>query len=474
MKKTLQKYLTAFLLIANSLFPIIANAQFTKLHEFVDDGVHGINPEGSLISVGGTLYGMTPSGGPNGAGDIFKIKPDGTGYDTVKSFDGINGAGPMGDLLSVGGFLYGMNVSGMGKIFKIKPDGTGFLNIHSFSSSVDGFSPKGSLISDGTYLYGMTQSCGINNCGNSYGTIFKIMPDGTGFTLLHDFDRTTGSAPVGNLLSIGTFLYGTTSSGGTSTACGNGCGTIFKIKNDGTNFSVILNFDDTNGNSPLGSLITDGTYLYGTTDIGGAYQNGTIFKIMLDGTGYTNLFNFNLLDGENPKGDLLSVGGFLYGTTFHGGTGYRGTIFKIKSDGTSFSVVSNFDDGNDSNGPMGSLISDGTFLYGLTTYGGSDLNGTIFKFQYCTSGCGTDIQDNNLDNNLTIFPNPTNGLFNLKINTFENTQIKVYNVLGECIYQNISTSSNFQIDLSSQTSGVYFIQLHTEQGTINKKIIIQK
>ncbi len=77
------------------------------------------------------------------------------------------------------------------------------------------------------------------------------------------------------------------------------------------------------------------------------------------------------------------------------------------------------------------------------------------------------------ENSFTIFPNPTNGDFNLKINQFKNVQIKIYNVFGECIYQNICLSHNLQIDLSSQAKGIYFVQLKTEQGTINKKLIIQ-
>ena len=74
----------------------------------------------------------------------------------------------------------------------------------------------------------------------------------------------------------------------------------------------------------------------------------------------------------------------------------------------------------------------------------------------------------------------TDNIFNLKINLpIENVQIKVYNVYAECIYQNVSISSiplitGIQIDLSSQPDGVYSIQLKSQQGIINEKLIIQK
>ena len=86
----------------------------------------------------------------------------------------------------------------------------------------------------------------------------------------------------------------------------------------------------------------------------------------------------------------------------------------------------------------------------------------------------TNIAKNKEETDLKIYPNPTSGIFNLQINKIENIQIQIYDVYSKCIYQNKITSSNFQIDLGYQSSGVYFVQLITEQGITNKKLIIQK
>ena len=64
--------------------------------------------------------------------------------------------------------------------------------------------------------------------------------------------------------------------------------------------TVILNFDTINGSGPLGSLISDGTFLYGMTKEGGRYNqvpmstigNGIIFKIKPDGSDYIKLLVF--------------------------------------------------------------------------------------------------------------------------------------------------------------------------------------
>ena len=57
------------------------------------------------------------------------------------------------------------------------------------------------------------------------GSIFKINPDGTGFTKLHDFNGLNGSSPYGDLIIYSNAFYGLTSIGGINSA-----GTIFSFK----------------------------------------------------------------------------------------------------------------------------------------------------------------------------------------------------------------------------------------------------
>ena len=227
------------------------------------------------------------------------------------------------------------------------------------------------LISDGTFLYGMTSAGGTSGIG----VIFKVMPDGTGYTKLMDFDGpTNGSRPNGSLLAVGPFLYGMTRTGGT-----NELGVIFKIKPDGTEYTKLKDFTGSlNGNGPKGSLIYDGTFLYGMTDLGGDYSQGNVFKIKPDGTEYTNLLSFNASMGRRPQGSLLTVGPYLYGMTRDGGTSDLGTIFQIKPDGTGYSTLHSFSSILSGSHPEGSLIWDGTAFYGMTNGGTTDY-GSIFK-----------------------------------------------------------------------------------------------
>ena len=145
------------------------------------------------------------------------------------------------------------------------------------------------------------------------------------YTKLLDFVGVAdGSLPHASFVSDGTFLYGTTSYGGI-----NNKGVIFKIRPDGTEYIKLLDFaGTTNGNTPWGSLVSDGTYLYGMTNGGGSANMGTIFKIMPDGTGYSKLLNFTgTSNGSYPYCYLIYDSTFLYGMTIQGGTNDKGVIF---------------------------------------------------------------------------------------------------------------------------------------------------
>lgn len=97
----------------------------------------------------------------------------------------------------------------------------------------------------------------------------------------------------------------------------------------------------------------------------------------------------------------------------------------------------------------------------------------IAKLDY---GLSTSIVENEIEE--VIYPNPGNGMFQLKmpqgINTKE-TRIVVNNMLGKEVYRSATgLSDNSTIDVSSQPNGVYFLKIQTDAKSFTKKIIIQK
>ena len=436
-------------------------SQFSSLYNFPIPS-EGETPIGSLISDGTFLYGMSKTGGTNGAGTIFKIMPDGTNFLKLFDFSGItSGEQPSDALISDGTFLYGMTgyggTSNAGTIFKILPDGSGFSKLWDFDVSNGAYTQNGSLLFDGTFLYGMTMAGGVN----SEGIIFKILPDGTGFFKLWDFGGINGSFPYGSLISDGNFLYGMTTSGGT-----NGDGTIFKILPNGTSFTKILDFDVLNGAFPRGSLFFDGTFLFGMASQGGINSEGTIFKIFPDGTGFLKILDFELsTSGRYPLCSFISDGTFLYGMTSSGGTTDNGTIFKIMPNGAGYLKLWDFNTSL-GDGPEGSLISDGNFLYGTTTHGGASYLGTVFKF-----GLNIGISETNNETIFKIYPNPTNGLINVSVSSTGNRNVSITNIFGKVV---MNETLNFIAEIPQAINiidipvGVYFLKI----GSHVEKIIL--
>ncbi|MFC2107180.1 C25 family cysteine peptidase [Bacteroidota bacterium] len=82
------------------------------------------------------------------------------------------------------------------------------------------------------------------------------------------------------------------------------------------------------------------------------------------------------------------------------------------------------------------------------------------------------------DLKLSIYPNPGSGLFNIKLinTTSKNLQLKVYDLLGEPVYQsNIDTKGGVikTLDLSHLTDGIYIISLQNEDVVVNRRIVIK-
>jgi uncharacterized repeat protein (TIGR03803 family) len=215
---------------------------------------------------------------------VFKINRDGTGYTVLHSFTGtiINGwPGPDPDLIEGSdGKLYGTTegggTNGAGTVFQLNKDGSGYTLLQTSTSGGSGLV----FGSDGA-LYGATSRDGSNYVG----TVFRLNTDGEDYSTLYIFGANTGDGwfPTGLMEGAGGALYGTTSGGGAYTnQYGAGMGTVFKLNKDGSGYSVLYSFGNTanDGQTPLAGLTqgSDGA-LYGTTANGGEMNFGTVFKI---------------------------------------------------------------------------------------------------------------------------------------------------------------------------------------------------
>ncbi len=360
----------------------------------------GANPSGALIQgTDGNFYGTAQNGGLHNAGTVFKISPNGA-FQTLHSFAvshtssqgnivNTDGANPHAALTIGGdGYYYSTTfqggVNGAGTIFRIKGDGTGFQTIHVFSAgdsanhNADGAILAASLTLGGDgLLYGTALVGGANGDG----TVYRLARDGTGFTVIHTFPaaasgvNTGGSNPAAGLTLGGDgFFYGVTASGGPSAD-----GTVFRVTPDGKTFQSLYSFSavDANGDNADGAGPTGGLtlgrngFLYGAAGSGGVNGVGTLFQISPSGSGFAALYSFSPLDangdnadGANSYAGLIQGGdGSVYGTTSAGGPNGTGTLFRFSLSPTTHLLWRNVN----GQASVWAVNADGT--YASTAYG---------------------------------------------------------------------------------------------------------
>jgi len=204
---------------------------------------------------------------------------------------------------------------------------------------------------------------------------------GEGYSVLHEFSAQSddGKAPWKDLIIRDDKLYGMTMEGGLY-----GLGTAFSIIADGTDFTLLHSFaaQTENGIIPYGSLVFVGDNLYGMTYIDILNGAGTVFSLHNTGMDFTLLHRFSHQtdNGTMPMGSLVSDGDSLYGMTSLGGVDSLGAIFSLSITGNNFDILHSFSGGiGDGQIPYGSLILEDDTLYGMTSMGGQTDGGVVFS-----------------------------------------------------------------------------------------------
>jgi hypothetical protein len=71
-----------------------------------------------------------------------------------------------------------------------------------------------------------------------------------------------------------------------------------------------------------------------------------------------------------------------------------------------------------------------------------------------------------------LFPNPSNDVLYLNNGTQNIQQVKMYNNLGALVYLNDNKKQQYKIDVSSFSKGLYYVNIHSFDAIIRKKIVV--
>jgi uncharacterized repeat protein (TIGR03803 family) len=305
----------------------------------------------------------------------------------------------------------------LGTVFSVEPDGSSYSDRWAFDATTGGGLTTESLMlaGDGN-LYG-TGGGGTNGCG----IVYRFAPPST-LKPLHDFscgdfpenvpfeakDKNLYGVSAGGVYRLtlkGAFtalpnssaggntfaplmqasdgnLYGTTIDGGT-------CGTIFRLATAGGSKTVYTFTGGTDQYSPYSPLLegADGN-LYGTALGAGlcgynSSQVGIVFQFIPGKSPkFTTMHSFSGPDGEYPYAGLVpGPGGSLIGVTSFGGSNGDGTVFEIgTSSPFTLKTVADFASVNSSSQTTLFLNTNGSY-YGLANAGGAYGTGYLYKLE---------------------------------------------------------------------------------------------
>jgi uncharacterized repeat protein (TIGR03803 family) len=357
--------------------PPAAAQTLTTIASF--NGTNGVDPTtGVTIDASGNLYGTTRLGGANNDGTVFEIARGSNTITTVASFNGTNGTLPFGGVtFDAAGNIFGASqqggVNGFGTIFEIANGSNTISTLASFNGTT-GSNPISHLTIDAAgNLYGTALTGGSNNVG----TVFELVKGSNTISSLASFTGANGQNPGTSItFDAAGNLYGVTPSGGA-----NGFGTVFEIANGSNTITTLASFNGANGKFPSPGLIIDAAgNMYGIAETGGANNDGTVFEILRGSNTITTLATFNGINGINPEAGLTrDAAGNLFGTTNSGGANNDGTVFEIASGSSSITTLVSFSSTTGFGIDSGVTLDAAGNLYGVTSQGGANGDGTVFE-----------------------------------------------------------------------------------------------
>ena len=296
---------------------------------------------------------------------------------------------------------------------------------------------------------------------------------------------TTNAAGCDSTATLNLTINNATSSTADVTACdsyewnGNtyttsGSYSLSTTNSVGCDSTAILNLTINNANSSNTDITTCDSYNWNgnTYSVSGAYTFSTTNSAGCDSTATLNLTitpNTNTCNiiGEGQVNTLSTetyVVTQILGSTF------------------------NWSLGNNS----GNILSGQSTNVVDVIWGTSPVSDVLYCVEIDSNGCVGDtcmlnvvinnttlLSEIHLDE-LSVYPNPSHGEFNIDINSIsrQNIDIQIHNLLGEVIYseslKDIIGSHKQIIDLSQYANAMYILQINTDKGKLKRKLIVEK
>ena len=110
---------------------------------------------------------------------------------------------------------------------------------------------------------------------------------------------------------------------------------------------------------------------------------------------------------------------------------------------------------------------------GTTTLTNADASGNTSDMFIATTAIPLNTLSGQGENQFLVFPNPSKGIFNFTSTIEGSADVRVYNSFGqEIISREETNANNFQIDLSGEVDGTYFVQIISDENIVTTKLVV--
>lgn len=250
--------------------------------------------------------------------------------------------------------------------------------------------------------------------GNEKGIIGIL--DLTNLTYGNEIDLGPDGKNPDNLVKYGTYLY--------------------SVNNKDWSGSSISKID------MLANSATTSNLSMASTGCGTSCLRGDKILYQISGDNVVNEFDFNLMNNNGPVVNLAmnyyEIAEETVNSLFYASTTDFTTYGKVYIYNTLNVEQSNFDAG----------VSPGTIVFDVRSNLGM----------------------NELSNEISIFPNPSSGLINVKTN--QSGILSVHNMIGQQVYMS-TVSESLSIDLSEFGTGLYVVSLDNGSSQVIERVIVK-